>query len=162
MERLLSGIARPSGSAYIHGYSGTARAFLEFADRVSDYGKRQNLQFRSNRVCDKLNDFARIFPIAKPDAWLYQGLHEHLFGNRNRALAAWMKSLGYAKGLDLTYQQGLAHCQIGCHLSADQTAGGWGRDEHLQRASEIFTEYEALYDLRLTQAALEDIHEENI
>jgi len=60
--------------------------------------------------------------------------------------------------LDLLYHQGLAHYQIGCHLTAGERAvEGWASEDHLRRASEIFAEYEALYDLRCAQEALGEL-----
>ena len=158
LDRLLSGIVRPSTSAYIHGYAGTVRAFLDFAEAEINRDNLQDIQSLTNRALDKFQGFARLFPIAQPYAWLYRGKYEQLFGNPREALAAWVKSLEYAEELDLLYQQGLAHYQIGCHLAAgERTVEGRASEDHLQRASEIFAEYEALYDLRCAQEALGEL-----
>jgi len=158
LDRLISNISRPSGALYIFGYVGAANAFLDLLEREPKGDNQRDLQALAKRACKNLHAFAKIFQVAKPQAWLNQGLYDWLAGNPKRAHRAWQKSLDYAKNLDLVYQQGLVHYEIGRHLSVGEgTDDGWGGKEHLLRASEIFTNLEAAYDLRCTQEALENL-----
>jgi tetratricopeptide (TPR) repeat protein len=158
LSRLIAQISRPTGVPYMLGYAGAASVYLDLWKREADQGNRSGLQASAKRACKDLRDLAGIFPFAKSHAWLYQGIYDWLAGNQKRAHRAWQKSLDYAKNLDLVYQQGLVHYEIGRHLSVgEETDDGWGGKEHLLRASEIFTDHEAAYDLRCTQKALENL-----
>ena len=54
-------------------------------------------------------------------------------------MAAWRRSLDAARRFDLPYDEGMAHLELGRHLGPGQvTPGGWGREEHLARARELF------------------------
>jgi hypothetical protein len=102
------------------------------------------------RACAALRQYARAFPIARPGAWLYQGLRAHRSGHHRRALAAWRKSLITAERLAMPCEQGRAHYQIGRHLPAGHPA----QQAHLTRAGQIFTDIGALYELGQVQAAM--------
>lgn len=155
LDKLLSSISRPSGSAYIHGYAGTVKAFLDLLEHEQDEHKRRDLQAPTKRALEKFKSFSRIFPIGLSNLWLYQGKYEMLFGARKKALRAWQKSLDSSKDLDLEYHQGLAHYEIGCHLmDGELTDNGWDAESHLRHAERIFTDFQALYDLQLAQQAL--------
>jgi hypothetical protein len=97
-----------------------------------------------------LRSYTRVFPIGQPRSYLCRGLTAWLSGQAYSARRFWAKSLETAEKLNMPYAQGLAHYEIGRHLSLDDTA----RVEHLTQASEIFTRLEATYDLRRTQDAL--------
>lgn len=93
--------------------------------------------------------FARVYPISRPQAWLWQGLYDWLAGNPGRAHRAWRKALAEAERLVMPYEQGLAYYQIGRHLAVNDPA----RLTHLNRAGEIFSQLEAGYDLDCVRAA---------
>ncbi len=106
---------------------------------------------RALQACHSLHRYAQRFPIGRPRAWLYQGWYDWLNGRAARARAAWHKALDYAGQLDMPYEEGLVHYEIGRHASGSE------RQSHLSRASEILAQLGAAYDLARVQAALEEI-----
>ncbi len=97
-----------------------------------------------------LRKYARVFPIGQPRALLWQGLHAWLAGKPSKAHEAWRKSLAEADRLDMPYDQGLAHFEIGRHLEKDDP----NRREHLTHACEIFDRLGTTPDLDLSRQEL--------
>jgi tetratricopeptide (TPR) repeat protein len=124
-----------------------ARAYERLA--ILNYYASARVQL-ARQACAALRQYARAFPIARPRAWLYQGLRAHRSGHHRRALAAWRKSLITAERLAMPCEQGRAHYQIGRHLPAGHPA----QQAHLTRAGQIFTDIGALYELGQVQAAM--------
>jgi hypothetical protein len=75
-----------------------------------------------------------VFPIGRPRALLWKGTLAWLSGKRRRAHTAWQESVAAAESLQMPYDQGLAHFEIGRHL-AD---GDGARLSHLDRARDLF------------------------
>jgi tetratricopeptide (TPR) repeat protein len=141
----LVGQAQPGAVHIFEGYAGVAEVYLslwEAGDHAAAPPARQ--------ACTALRQYARAFPIARPRAWLWQGLGAHLSGHHRGGLAAWRKSLAAAERLMMPCEQGRAHYQIGRHLPARDPA----RQAHLTRAGEIFADIGALYELDRVQAAM--------
>lgn len=64
----------------------------------------------------------------------------------------------YAAEMDIPYQQGLAHYEIGRHLEEGELGpDGSSAAVHLQHAYRIFTDLGAGYDLNLTRIELEKL-----
>ncbi|MCI0527435.1 MAG: hypothetical protein L0Y56_08320, partial [Nitrospira sp.] len=114
------------------------------------------IKLLAGRACKALHRYARIFPIGRPRAWLWQGLYDWLAGRPSKAFKTWKKSLATAEQLVMPYEQGLTHYEIGRHLESDDPARG----VHLNRAYEIFIKLGAAYDLARTQAALDKTNHE--
>jgi predicted ATPase len=90
-------------------------------------------------ACELLRRFAASCPVAAAKALRADSLRLWLAGRRPRAIRAWCRSLDTARRLDLPYDEAMAHLELGRHLRAPETTpGGWGRDEHLARARELF------------------------
>lgn len=111
---------------------------------------RTHLQAGSWQASRDLSRSARYYTISRPYASLYHGLHQWLIGQRQRAQWSWRKSLVQAQRLGMRYGEGRAHLEIGRHLAVADPK----RQEHLQRAEQIFTEIEAGYYLAEVQALL--------
>lgn len=90
------------------------------------------LKLKAKQACHALHRFARIYPIAKPRASLWQGLYDWLDGKPGRARRAWQKSLVAAQKLAMPYEEVLAYYEIGRH------ATGTERETNLARAREGF------------------------
>jgi hypothetical protein len=137
--------SQPIALHILEGYAGVAEVYLSLwgaGDRAAVRPARQ--------ACAAFRRFARAFPIARPRAWLCEGLAAQLAGHQRRALAAWRRSLVLAERLAMPYEQGRAHYEIGRHLPASHPSG----QAHLIRATEIFRDIGAPYELTQAQAAM--------
>jgi len=137
--------AQPSAVHVFEGYACVAEVYLslwEAGDPAAAEPARQ--------ACAALRQYARAIPIARPRAWLWQGLRAHLSGHHRRALVAWDKSLAAAERLAMPCERGRAHYQIGRHLPAGRPS----RLAHLTRAREIFADIGALHELAQVQATM--------
>jgi class 3 adenylate cyclase/tetratricopeptide (TPR) repeat protein len=141
----LIGQAQPGAVHIFEGYAGVAEVYLSLWEAGDHTAARP-----AQQACTALRQYARAFPIARPRAWLWQGLGAHLSGHHRGGLAAWRKSLAAAERLTMPCEQGRAHYQIGRHLPARDPA----RQAHLTRAGEIFADIGALYELDNVQAAM--------
>jgi class 3 adenylate cyclase/tetratricopeptide (TPR) repeat protein len=99
------------------------------------------------KACKGLRSFSRVFPIGRPALFLWSGLHSQLSGDTAKAVAAWSKSVAFAKVLNMTYDEGLAELEIGRHLPA----GDPDRSARLERAAQMFERAGAAYDLSRAQ-----------
>lgn len=102
------------------------------------------------KACRRLHSFARVFPIAKPRAWLWQGAYEWLVNRRGKAHKLWQRSLDQAERLNMPYDLGLAHYEIGRHLPVSDPT----KQEHLRHAEQIFSQLGAAWDLERAQNTL--------
>jgi hypothetical protein len=136
----------------LDGYAAVAEVYLTLWEASSGQlpAERQVLAHAARRACAALHAHARVFPISQSRAWLWQGVYDWIAGKPSKAYKAWHKSLAAAERLGMPYEEGLAHYEIGRHLSTTDPA----RREHLTRACEIFTRLEAAYDLACAQNAL--------
>jgi tetratricopeptide (TPR) repeat protein len=142
----------PSTPATYEGYAGITEVFLELweaslVDRQSAED-RASLAKSARQACKTMRNFARVFPMGHPRAWLYQGRYDWLSGKTSKAHKAWQKSLTFAQKSEMPYEEGLALYNIGRYLPAESKQ----RQDYLTRASEIFTRLEAKYDLVRTRA----------
>jgi hypothetical protein len=166
VERVIADLApmvaesSPTAHGAFSGYDGLAEATLAVwaAERSSNGGERkpnarfQELQGNARKACQALRRYARVFPVARPRAWLRQGMYDWLADAPDKAHRSWQKALAEAEKLDMPYDQGLARYFIGRHLQPDDPA----RAEQLNAAANIFTELGSTYDLACVQAALEN------
>jgi class 3 adenylate cyclase/tetratricopeptide (TPR) repeat protein len=141
----LIGQAQPGAVHIFEGYACVAEVYLSLWEAGGPAAARP-----ARQACAALRQYARAFPIARPRAWLWQGLRAHLSGHHRRALAAWDKSLAAAERLAMPCERGRAHYQIGRHLPA----GHPSRLVHLSRAGEIFADIGALHELAQVQAEM--------
>jgi predicted ATPase/class 3 adenylate cyclase len=137
--------AQPAAVHIFEGYASVAEVYLSLWE-AGDYTAARP----ARQACAALRQYARAIPIARPRAWLWQGLGAHLSGHHRRGLVAWRKSLAAAERLAMPCEQGRAHYQIGRHLPAGHPA----QQAHLTRASEVFADIGALYELGRVQAAM--------
>jgi hypothetical protein len=138
--------SQPFAVHILEGYASVAEVYLtlwEAGDHAAARPARQ--------ACAALRQYARAIPVARPRAWLWQGLGAHLSGHHRRGLAAWRKSLAAAERLAMPCEQGRAHYQLGRHLPP----GDPSRLAHLTRAGEIFADIGAVYELGHIQAAMQ-------
>jgi len=137
--------SQPTAVHIIDGYAGVAEEYLSLWEAGDPAAARPALQ-----ACAALRQYARAIPIARPHAWLCEGLAPQLAGHHRRALAAWDKSLAAAERLAMPCERGRAHYQAGRHLPAAHPS----RLANLTRAGEIFADIGALHELAQVQAAM--------
>ncbi|MEB3336857.1 MAG: adenylate/guanylate cyclase domain-containing protein [Leptolyngbyaceae bacterium] len=163
----LDQLSSPSSYYLIEGYAGVAQVYLGLwqvsRDKISAETPREkspetsteleSLAQSARSACRALHQFARVFPIGQPSAWLWQGLYHWLANQPAQAQQAWQRSLAAAEQFAMPYDQGLAHYEIGRHAISTQ------RQHHLKIASQIFTELDAAFDLARAEAALSPFSE---
>jgi len=136
----------PSSYGVLSGYANPAEVYLSLWE--AGY-PQPGLDRLARKACKVAHSFARVFPIGRPRALLWDGLHHWLAGKPARATRAWQASLAAAARLEMPYDEALAHYELGRHLpDADP-----GREEHLARACEIFERLGAAYDLARAREA---------
>jgi hypothetical protein len=127
----LASSSRPSNYGALLEYASPAEVFLTLWE--VEYPE-PGLPSWARRACAALQSYARVFPIGRPRALLWKGTLAWLSGKRRRAHTAWQESVAAAESLQMPYDQGLAHFEIGRHL-AD---GDGARLSHLEQARDLF------------------------
>ncbi|MBI6546967.1 MAG: hypothetical protein HY692_09250, partial [Cyanobacteria bacterium NC_groundwater_1444_Ag_S-0.65um_54_12] len=140
--------AAPTNPAIIDGYSGAAEACFALWEKTREQRSAglptsETIAKIAKRICHVTKNYAAAYELGKPYFWLYRGSYEWFSGKKAQAHRAWQKSLMASQALDIPYEQGLAHYEIGRHLPAPAPA----RQSHLARAHEIFTRLGAAHYL---------------
>ena len=112
------------------------------AQRVRQLGERVQ------RACRIFRTFARALPFARPGSSICEGTRAWLGGQTMRARWLWHAALREAERLDMPFEQGRAHFELGRHLD------GAERQRHLERACQLFERVGAEYDLGRAREAL--------
>lgn len=143
---------RLAGVWTLEGFAGVAEVCLARweAARLNG-GEAHGLAASAQEACQALQGLARIFPVARPRAWLYQGWRHWLAGQPARAARAWHQSLAVAERLAMPYEQGRAHYELGRRVNTARDAF------HLQQACEIFAGLQATMDQERAARALAEI-----
>lgn len=133
----LIGQAPPTYVPAFEGYASVAEVYLLLWEAEAKAGNAcPELARGAWRARAALHRFARVFPIGRPRAWLWQGLAHWLSSRAGRAHRAWLSGLRAAERLEMPYERALAHHEIGRHLPPDDPA----RPTHLARADAILNE----------------------
>jgi tetratricopeptide (TPR) repeat protein len=149
--KILLEITIPTHSLTLFGYFGTAKVYLSLWEQQSGQIDPIKIRSEAHQACKRLEAAARIFPVGLPRARLYRGWYEWLVGNEQKAFRNWQKSLAAAKKLDMPYEIGIAHFELGRHLPTSKVASS---DDHLHQALEIFDRLGAEYELGRTRALI--------
>lgn len=153
-SKLISAISMLTNGLCFTGFAATAEVYLALWEEGGLPGKLDLPQL-ARQACSKLRGITGIYPAGRPRADIYQGCCDWLDGNPPRAMKTWQRGLAAAENLGLPLDQALAHDKIGRHLGAGETTDrGWGRQEHLGKAIEIFTRLAAIYYLKGARRAL--------
>jgi tetratricopeptide (TPR) repeat protein len=128
------------------GYANTVEACLElWASGDTEWRRPAK---RSLKYLDKL---ARPFTVARPRALLYAGRIQLLDGRQRRARRLWKRSLDLATRLDLPYEIGRVHAELGL---LDRSVGNEvAAARHMDEARALFVRLEAGFDLARIDAS---------
>jgi class 3 adenylate cyclase len=132
--RLIGRFRAPTAHYLLEGYAGVAEVYLSLWESDKDAGDTRRA---ARRACRDLRGFARIFPIGKPRARLWQGRLAHLSGQPERAQAAWRAGLAAAERLGMPFEAALAHAELG-----GQAADTPQRHRHLEQAQTLLRQLE--------------------
>ena len=166
-EQSLNLLAKTSPVSYLSlpGYACVAQTYLHMWEqdivqrantnrhRLADAtlpNTRPHTRRAARRACKFLRGYARVFPVGKPQAHLWQGLFEWQSGRQRLAAEHWNRSMQHAARLNMPYEEGLAHYETGRHLPLFSPQ----RRVHLEHAAQIFERLAATGCLRRTQEAL--------
>lgn len=136
----------PMNLRCLEGYAGVAAVYLRFWESLlwqwsnepttlsgaNIHNRTNTAQQNTHQACYHLHRYAKVFVVARPRAWLWQGLYDWLLGKPRRAYQAWKKSLTLAQKFNLPYEQALTHAEIGRHPQLPQ------QREHQQSAQALF------------------------
>jgi tetratricopeptide (TPR) repeat protein len=132
--RLIAKFRAPTAHYLLEGYAGVAEIYLALWENGQD---SRDASRAARQACRDLRSFARIFPIGKPRARLWQGRLAHLSGQTERAQAAWRAGLAAAERLGMPFEAALAHAELGRHA-----AGTPQGDRHLEQAQMLLRQLE--------------------
>jgi len=127
---------RPTYAGTFIGYVAPAEVYLEAWERDQPFRDEPR---RAAEALARMKRFAGVFPVGRPRWAILEGRRSWLAGHRGRALSLWRRALATATQLDMPYEQGLAHYEIGRHLDPNDS----DRAVHLEAAREIFGRVQA-------------------
>ena len=132
----LSERAAPTGYHLCLGLFPMCEVLLASWERAlsDDKAQAKELAQLCARACSVTERYARIFALGRARAQLYRGCAHWLDGRSSRAQSLWRKSLETATGLDIPFDRGRAHFELGRHLAPSDPA----RKAHLARAAALF------------------------
>jgi class 3 adenylate cyclase/tetratricopeptide (TPR) repeat protein len=136
----------PMNLRCLEGYAGVTEVYLRFWESLlwqqpdepinlalaNIHSRTNTAQQNTQQACYHLHRYAKVFVVARPRAWLWQGLYDWLLGKPRRAYQAWKKSLALAQKFNLPYEQALTHAEIGRHSKLPQ------QSEHQKCAQALF------------------------
>ncbi len=137
-------------SAYTHFESMAAGAEVYLS--LWEEGQEEGVPIyktEARKLCDLLR--RGTVKMGRPAAWLYRGWYNWLDGHPRRAYKHWGKGLAAALEMDMPYEKGCIHLEIGRHAPV----GSPEREKHLRQAQDIFNRIGANYQLDQTEAVLE-------
>jgi tetratricopeptide (TPR) repeat protein len=130
------------------GLDATCEVLLALLARAEPTGSSyRQLRADCREMVKRLKGFAALYPMARPRALIYQGRLAWSLGRRKRALARWNQALGLARALEMPYDAGRAHLELGRHLDAGEEIAGNDRGGHMKRGTELLQAAEALLEL---------------
>jgi eukaryotic-like serine/threonine-protein kinase len=127
--RLIAKFRAPTAHYLLEGYAGVAEVYLTLWEAGQDSGHTRRA---ARRGCRDLRSFARIFPIGKPRARLWQGCLAHLSGRAEWAQAAWRAGLASAERLGMPFEAALAHAELSRRAASEPQ-----RRRHLEQAQAL-------------------------
>jgi serine/threonine protein kinase/tetratricopeptide (TPR) repeat protein len=125
---------RVVGFRFYRGLVSTGETFFALWERATSAGDRMDLSKSARRVHRKMQRYAALYAIGRPQALRLQGLLEARSGRTARAHAAFRESVVEARRLSMPLEEGIAHYELGRHRSRSDPA----RESHFVAARAIF------------------------
>jgi tetratricopeptide (TPR) repeat protein len=158
-DKALDLMAQAPANVYsaLEAYAGVAEVYLGLWERALetalDSGHAPlstDMRAYAQQACQVVRRYARLFPIGRPRAHLWQGLWYWLAGRADQATRLWHQGLTAAQRFQMPYEQGLTYYELGRHLPRSDPQ----RQAYLQHAIAIFEGLEAAYDAAQARGAL--------
>ena len=132
--RLVS-LAPPVSAHMVISATFVAEAASLLWENARDPDERRALGEMARRACRTLRAYARVFPVARPQALLWTGAGDILSGHRARGLARLNEALAEAGRLAMPHDAACVHLH-----RARLSPAGRERDADLDRAAQLFHE----------------------
>jgi class 3 adenylate cyclase/tetratricopeptide (TPR) repeat protein len=133
------------------GFAAAADIYFELWEKsLQDPGRNLDAdKYKSStqKAMKLLRAFQKVFPIGESVTFYYQGWHDWLTGNYEKAIKSLYKGLEAAQKFNMPYEEGLIRVRLA--LYAQDTPDT--RKKHVWRAIEIFEKMGAAHELKLAQ-----------
>jgi tetratricopeptide (TPR) repeat protein len=132
----------PTAVQLLESYSSLAEVYWQLWQCAIDNGdaKQVELATKFGQSCQAFQRYARVFPIGKARAQLWQGIFWQFRGKKAVADKSWRKALVTAEKLALPYDTALVQLELARY------SGATGR-HYLEKAIQSFEKTGASYDL---------------
>ena len=127
--RRIARFRAPTAHYLLEGYAAVAEVYLSQWTANKDSSNTSRV---ARHACRDLGSFARIFPIGKPRARLWQGRLAQLSGRKEWAQAAWRAGLASAERLGMPFEAALTHSELSRHAAGEPL-----RQWHLEQAQTL-------------------------
>ncbi|MES2571528.1 MAG: AAA family ATPase, partial [Verrucomicrobiota bacterium] len=132
VERLMAGTHITQ--YLLEAYVALAEVYLGLWTRYPE--EAAEIRRRTENIGGILNQFALMYPVARPRKWLVRGQYHWIKGQPRRATRAWKKAVAAAERFRMPYELAIAHAFLGRHGRMEEPA----RAGHLGRAAELFVQ----------------------
>lgn len=140
---------RPTSFGTFLGYIAPVDVYLSLWER--DLAP-PDVRARAAEAIERAGRYAGVFPVGRPRVRTLEGRHQWLLGKHDAAFRSWRRALAAAQELSMSYEEGLAHYEIGRHLEQDDGS----RVAHFDEARAVFSQLhaaQALASLELVDVA---------
>src|SRR6266404_4183433 len=130
----------------------TLEVLFAFLEDDRSQAQRRRLVEEIEGVLGAARRYARMFPIGRPGALLASGSLAWHLGRRRAAMTRWRRAAAAATRLQMPYELGSAHAEIGRHLAPGRPERG----QHLTDAAGVFGRIGCTWELARVRALQED------
>jgi eukaryotic-like serine/threonine-protein kinase len=133
------------------GFAAAADVYFELWEKsLQDPGRNLHAdKYKSStqKAMKLLRAFQKVFPIGESVTFYYQGWHDWLTGNYEKAIRSLYKGLEAAQKFNMPYEEGLIRVRLALYAQDTPDA----RKNHVWRALEIFEKMGAARELKRAQ-----------
>ena len=146
----LLGRVPPAAIYALGGYAAVAETYLGLWEALpaDERAARRAMGEVARRACQSLGRFALVFPVARPAALTWRGLHAWHSGHQGLALRRWAAAAALARRQGMPYEEARARFQRGRHTPGPEGA------RLLEEAAAGFQRLGCAYDLAEARRAL--------